>query len=210
MRLRNSGGVGFSRGCRYVPGKVHFAWLHSAALFRSPSMRALIVIAGVLAVSACGNNDQADNTQNIDENLTAENIVSNDVTAIDAVTGDAANMAADVELNSDALGNDANAATTQPMPRPKKSAPRPAAPTPSTIRPPPRPTPNNQAEIIRADRRPCAPEGSGAISAAPSPAGSPRRSPPRARRSPSAGPGNGRNPSPPARPDRSPPAARPA
>ena len=33
---------------------------------------------------------------NVDENLTAENIVSNDVTAIDAVTGDAANMAADV------------------------------------------------------------------------------------------------------------------
>ena len=42
---------------------------------------------------------------NVDENLTAENIVSNDVTAIDAVTGDAANMAADVELHSSRLNN---------------------------------------------------------------------------------------------------------
>jgi hypothetical protein len=35
------------------------------------SMRALILIAGALALAACGNNDQADNTQNVDENLTA-------------------------------------------------------------------------------------------------------------------------------------------
>ncbi|HUP66789.1 MAG TPA: hypothetical protein VM145_01065, partial [Sphingomicrobium sp.] len=63
-------------------------------------MRALIILAGLFALGACGNNDQADNTQNIDENLTAENIVSNDVTAIDAVTGDAANMAADVDYSN--------------------------------------------------------------------------------------------------------------
>ena len=63
-------------------------------------MRALILLAGAaLALGGCGNNDQTDKTQNADENLTAENIVSNDVTAIDAVTGDAANMAADVDMN---------------------------------------------------------------------------------------------------------------
>ena len=62
-------------------------------------MRPLILIAGALALAACGNNDQTDNMQNVDENLTAENIVSNDVTAIDAVTGDAANMAADSDIN---------------------------------------------------------------------------------------------------------------
>src|SRR6185295_20373926 len=60
-------------------------------------MRALFLVAGAaLALSACGSNSQADDTQNVDGGLTADNIVSNDVTAIDAVTGDAANMAADV------------------------------------------------------------------------------------------------------------------
>jgi hypothetical protein len=65
-------------------------------------MRALMLLAAAaaLALGACGNNDQTDNSQNIDENLTAENIVSNDVTAIDAVTGDAANMAADVDYSN--------------------------------------------------------------------------------------------------------------
>ena len=43
-------------------------------------------------------NDQAGNTANVDESLTAENTVSNDVTAIDAVTGEDANMAADVNF----------------------------------------------------------------------------------------------------------------
>jgi hypothetical protein len=64
-------------------------------------MRFPLVLAATLAltVSACKNNDQTDKTQNYDENLTAQNIVSNDVTAIDAVTGDAANMAADVDTN---------------------------------------------------------------------------------------------------------------
>ncbi len=66
-------------------------------------MRALILIAGALCLAACGKNDQTDNSQNIDENLTAENIVSNDVTAIDAVTGDAANMAAESDVND--IGN---------------------------------------------------------------------------------------------------------
>ncbi len=40
-------------------------------------MRALMLLAAAaaLALGACGNNDQTDNSQNIDENLTAENIV---------------------------------------------------------------------------------------------------------------------------------------
>lgn len=60
-------------------------------------MRALILIAGAaLALGGCRNNDQAGNTVNLDQALSAENIASNDVTAIDAVTGADANMAADV------------------------------------------------------------------------------------------------------------------
>ena len=62
-------------------------------------MRALIVVTfAALSLVACRNNDQADNTTNVDENLSTENIVSNDVTAIDAVTGDAANMIAVIRL----------------------------------------------------------------------------------------------------------------
>ncbi|MEA3080691.1 MAG: hypothetical protein QOD54_359 [Sphingomonadales bacterium] len=101
-------------------------------------MRALILLAGAsFLLAACGKNDQTDKTRNVDENLTAENIVSNDVTAIDAVTGDAANMAADVDMNFGAL--DANGAAaisnvgsaqvsaTRSKPAARKPAPEPQA-----------------------------------------------------------------------------------
>ena len=95
-------------------------------------MRALILIAGAaLALAACKNNDQADNTQNIDESLSAENIVSNDVTAIDAVTGDAANMAAESNIDEVPAANSENATdtTSQPQSKPKpKRAPATAKP----------------------------------------------------------------------------------
>jgi hypothetical protein len=100
-------------------------------------MRALILIAGVpilaLALAACSNNDQADNTQNIDENLTAENIVSNDVTAIDAVTGDAANMAAESNLEGIPEANLENSGNTA-RPAAKKPSPvKPDEPTTGTV-----------------------------------------------------------------------------
>jgi len=106
-------------------------------------MRLLILAASAaLTLGACKNNDQHDNTMNIDENLTAENIVSNDVTAIDAVTGDAANMAADVNYTEEANleGNEANAAApvsrTKPSSRaptrPPLERPTPAEPTSNT------------------------------------------------------------------------------
>jgi hypothetical protein len=96
------------------------------------SMRALLLIAGAaLALGGCGNNDQTDKTQNADENLTAENIVSNDVTAIDAVTGDAANMAADVDMNFGGLDQNgpaaiSNESSTKPA---KPSAGKPSTPS---------------------------------------------------------------------------------
>jgi hypothetical protein len=92
-------------------------------------MRALLLLAGaVLALGGCGNNDQTDKTQNADENLTAENIVSNDVTAIDAVTGDAANMAADVDMNFGGLEQNGVAAiSNEGAPTPaKRSVSKPA------------------------------------------------------------------------------------
>src|SRR5256885_13706158 len=92
-------------------------------------MRALIVIAGALAITACGTNGQAGNTQNLDENLTAENIVSNDVTAIDAVTGDAANMAADVDMNFGGIEQNGSAPESNQA-KPSRPAPEKPATAP--------------------------------------------------------------------------------
>ena len=65
-------------------------------------MRFWILLAGpALLLAACGGNGQADNTINADASLSAESFSSNDVTAIDAVTGDSANMAADVNYVSE-------------------------------------------------------------------------------------------------------------
>ena len=107
-------------------------------------MRALILIAGALALAACGNNDQSDNTTNVDENLTAENIVSNDVTAIDAVTGDAANMAAETPLNDLAnMPGDQGNSNAFPKAKPQTDTPQGST---STSKPAPSPvesTPSN-------------------------------------------------------------------
>ena len=90
-------------------------------------MRAMLLVA-VFALAACSNNDLTDNSQNVDENLTAENIVSNDVTAIDAVTGDAANMAADVDMNFGNLDENAGEAATNAPAKPTGVAPRKSSP----------------------------------------------------------------------------------
>ena len=87
-------------------------------------MRALLLIAcAALALSGCGKNNQKDNNQVVDENLTAESIVSNDVTAIDAVTDDASNMAADVDINFGNVGVNAQPGTNSPL-RPARAAPK--------------------------------------------------------------------------------------
>jgi hypothetical protein len=97
-------------------------------------MRALLLIAGAaLALVGCGNNDQTDKSRNADENLTAENIVSNDVTAIDAVTGDAANMAADVDTNYGGLDeNGATAGSNEVSAKPSNPASKPGPSKPAT------------------------------------------------------------------------------
>ena len=99
-------------------------------------MRAIILVTGAaLALAACGTNGQAGNTTNIDEGLTAESIVSNDVTAIDAVTGDAANMAADMDVSfTNEIDNGlANEVTSSGPPTSKQPArPKEAAETPAS------------------------------------------------------------------------------
>ena len=90
-------------------------------------MRSLILIsAAALALSACGKSDTSEATQNVDQSLGADNIVANDVTAIDAVTGDAANMAADVDYNELDNGLDTavdNLSGNTAKPARKRSAP---------------------------------------------------------------------------------------
>jgi hypothetical protein len=89
-------------------------------------MRALILVAGAaLAVAACTSNDNANNTMNVDENLTTTdmNATSPDLNATDMnatdmnATGDmnaadTANAAAD---NANAAANNANAAANNAM-----------------------------------------------------------------------------------------------
>jgi hypothetical protein len=104
-------------------------------------MRALVLIAGAaLTLAACKNNDQVDNTQNVDENLSAENIVSNDVTAIDAVTGDSANMAADVEVNASGADNAIAPEDNPGAPPSKRNSP------PKAMTPPAKPVTNTASD----------------------------------------------------------------
>ncbi len=69
-------------------------------------MRALILFAGAaLAISACNNDQAAENITNADGDLTPQNIAANDTTAIDAATGEDANMAADVNFTVNETDN---------------------------------------------------------------------------------------------------------
>ena len=75
-------------------------------------MRRLILAAALLAATACNREQQAEETIGVDQNVAVEAIGGNDLTAIDAATNDAANMAADAELSlnaADANTLDANA-----------------------------------------------------------------------------------------------------
>jgi hypothetical protein len=73
-------------------------------------MRALILVAAAsLTMSACGTKPGADNAVTTSDNLAAEAIIANDTTAIDAATGDAANMAADVDYSINLTDSDASA-----------------------------------------------------------------------------------------------------
>lgn len=58
-------------------------------------MRILMLIAA-LALASCGGNEAANDAAVAEETEAAEVSAVNDITAIDAATGDAANMAADV------------------------------------------------------------------------------------------------------------------
>ena len=67
--------------------------------------RTCLIALAALTLAACGKDRPADGNQAFsDEDFTQSAIVANDVTAIDAATGDAANMAADLPPEAE-LGN---------------------------------------------------------------------------------------------------------
>ena len=73
-------------------------------------MRALILVAGAaLAVAACSSNDNANNTMNVDENLTAPADMNADMNATDMNATDA-NMAMNAADTANAAADTANAA----------------------------------------------------------------------------------------------------
>jgi hypothetical protein len=84
-------------------------------------MRALILVAGAaLAVAACSSNDNANNTMNVDENLTTTDMNATDMNATDMNAtdmnamnaADSANAAAD---SANAAADSANAAANNAM-----------------------------------------------------------------------------------------------
>ena len=103
-------------------------------------MRELILIgAAAAALSGCGGEQSAEERAAAERNVTSEVVQTNDTTAIDAATGEAANMAADVPfipgIGNESGGNDAAPAasgetrrSTSNAVRPRASAPEPREP----------------------------------------------------------------------------------
>ena len=91
----------------------------------------MALLCGAIAVlGACGPKDGEGNSA-AEAGLTAEAISANDITAIDAVTGQAANMAADMDYDAIPAGN----TSVQPKPRPAgqpASSERPGRPAETT------------------------------------------------------------------------------
>lgn len=113
-------------------------------------MRALILTAGAaltLTLGACNSNEQAGNTVNVDEILSTEKLVANDITAIDAVTGADANMAADVNFIHEATNgaDDDGSGPRETKPAAKASGSNTAQPRPKAA-PDAEPAANSTAE----------------------------------------------------------------
>ena len=94
-------------------------------------MRRLTLIAlTAISLAACGRGGDQANAANQSDVVSAASINSNDVTAIDAVTAEDANMAADMPIDENLgndLGNMLNDSGNSASPRPKAAA-KPATP----------------------------------------------------------------------------------
>ena len=80
-------------------------------------MRISILLAALLTLAGCGGGGAANNAAVADESDSTQITAANDLTAIDAATGEAANIAADVNymVNEQALnGTDNGSASKKP------------------------------------------------------------------------------------------------
>jgi hypothetical protein len=94
-------------------------------------MRALLLIAATLAVGACNGGKSDGNSVTAAGNSSEQVISTNDITAIDAATGESVNMAADVNYTFEANEMTANS-TSNSTGRPRPAAkPATAAPAPA-------------------------------------------------------------------------------
>jgi hypothetical protein len=74
-------------------------------------MRTAAFLAGILftgALASCGTDQPADDEPVVETRDSPEFTAANDVTAIDAATGEAANMAADVDFTANEADNFSN------------------------------------------------------------------------------------------------------
>ena len=81
-------------------------------------MRALILVAGAaLAISACSKQEAADNTMNVDETMTTNEVLANDTAMNADMNAVDANMTMNVDanatVNTDANATDANTTNAQ-------------------------------------------------------------------------------------------------
>ena len=83
---------------------------HVIPTWTTGPMRLLLLLAGVLALTACNQSDTAQEETGVGEELNVVTAQGNDVTAIDAATGDDANMAADVEYTDNEADESSNGA----------------------------------------------------------------------------------------------------
>jgi hypothetical protein len=95
-------------------------------------MRHLILFSlACLSVAACGKDESQQDIQQVDQALANDNLVDNDLTAIDAITGSDAGMAADVDPSTwdREDGERAEGGNADSSPRRSSESPR-SRPTP--------------------------------------------------------------------------------
>jgi hypothetical protein len=116
-------------------------------------MRALVLLLPIaVALGACGKSNEAEGEVE-GSAMTANAISSNDITAIDAVTGEAANIADDVQIDANLIAdaNAGNASVAGDGPRPRRTARPPASTGSATSAPADDPAPAAEPQANSAE-----------------------------------------------------------